>query len=481
MAFDPSIIADIGASGPDIGAAIGKGMQLRDMADAHQLNQLNIQGQRRAASEDAQVNEILKTAKYGTPQELDATVAQVNKVSPRRGMELKQWGQKFQSGEIQNQLDQLTLLDARQGLIVSAIEPIIGQARTMKNNNASDLEVNAFIAKQMPGAIQALRSQVLSDGKPALPDETLKQVSSGKMDLATLESYEKLSSKGLAAIKQRLEEMKAQTGQNKEEETERHNREIEAQGRNRMDLSREKIQRDAEGGLTPDTVQFVAERYLSGDTSVMQGLSKGDRAKIQNASKDIAQIAGLTGKDAAANRAEFTGLLAGERTLAQRQANIDTATQEFKNVAPTVLQAARDLPRGAFVPWNKLEQIWERGTSDPKLARFAQGARTLANLYTRATVPGASSLADREGALHDLPTYTDEKSFEATVDFMLREIDAAQRSPRDVRRDLRETVTGRTESPAGAAVTARTSPGAAAAPAGGPQAALPAGWTVTEH
>lgn len=474
MAFDPSVIASIGDSGPDIAGSMAKGVQLKDMMNREQLNSLQLQGAKRQAGEDQQVQEILKGSDYTSPKGVDETAAKLNRVSPKASMDFKKQAQQYQSGKIQNQLDELTLADSRQGSIVSAIDPIVTQARGMKSKGASDLEVNAFIAQQMPNALQSLRSQTLSDGKPILPDETLKAVSSGKLDLATLESYESRSKAGQSAIKQRLEQMKQDTSEKKESETERHNKVLEGQGQGRLDVSKAKVERDVSGGLTSAAVDEVADRYMAGDTSVMQGLSKEDRRAIQNRTADIAQITGLTGKDLAARRAEYIGIQAGQRTLAQRQANIDTAAQEFTNVAPTVIGAARDLPRGAFVPWNKMVQIWEHGTSDPRLAKFAQGAKTLANLYTRATVPGASSVSDREDALSHLPTYTDEASFEATVQFMEKEIEAARKSPRDVRADLSDSIShpGREASPGGAAPASAASPAAAgAAPSGGPPAA----------
>lgn len=483
MAFDPSVIGSIGENVPDVGAAIGKGVQLREMMDRSQLSRLQTQSAQRQASEDAQVQDILRGSKYDTAQGVDETAAKINRVSPRAAMDFKSKTQAYSSGQVQSELEQLQLSEARSGVVIGAIDPIVSQARSMKSKGASDLEVNAFIAQQMPTAIQSLRSQMLSDGRPALPDETLKAVVSGKMDLPTLESYEQRSKTGQGLIKQRLEQLKADTSVRKEDESERHNRAMESNATARTDIAKAKVERDASGGLTPAAVDEVSDRYMAGDTSVMQGLSKEDRRAIQNHSADVAQIMGLTGKDLAARRAEYQGIMAGQRTLAQRQANIDTAAQEFSNVAPTVIEAARDLPRSAFVPWNKMVQIWEHGTSDERLAKFAQGAKTLANLYTRATVPGASSVSDREDALSHVPTYTDEKSFEATVSFMEKEIEAARKSPRDVRADLSAEITnpGRSKSPAGAPTGAAASPSAAgAAPAGGP-AAIPAGWTVTEH
>ena len=62
---------------------------------------------------------------------------------------------------MQAQLDQLELAGKRQDLIVGAIDPIVAQAREMKNHGASDLDIKAFITQQMPQAVQGLRDQLL--------------------------------------------------------------------------------------------------------------------------------------------------------------------------------------------------------------------------------------------------------------------------------------------------------------------------------
>src|SRR6266567_3158022 len=176
MAFDPSIISAIPDYAGNPIEAREKAVTLKDMMDREQLNSLQLGQKKQEAKENTQVQDILKGSDYSTPQGLAETAQKVNRVSPRAAMDLLKTGQQYQSGQVQQQLDQLELADKRQGLIVNAIDPIVGQARAMKNSGASDLDIKAFITQQMPNTLQQLRSMKLGDGKPVLADDVLKFV-----------------------------------------------------------------------------------------------------------------------------------------------------------------------------------------------------------------------------------------------------------------------------------------------------------------
>lgn len=237
MAFDPSVIGSIADSQADIPGAIGKATTLRDMTNRAQLNELQLHGAQEEAADSAKVKDILKTSDYTTPQGLAKTAAAVNRVSPKASMDLLKQGQQYQSGQVQQQLDQYTLAEKRQDMIVNTLDGVIAEARQLKNSGGSDLDVNALITQRMPAAIQSLRSQKLPDGAPALPDDQLKMVSGQPFTLATLEGYEAKSKQGQAQIKQRLEQFKADTqakaeaGKERgETERERHDVAMEAKG-----------------------------------------------------------------------------------------------------------------------------------------------------------------------------------------------------------------------------------------------------------
>lgn len=235
MAFDPSIISAIPDMAPNPVKAEKEALTIKDMMDRTQLGSLQLGEEQARVKESGQVQDILKKSDYSTPQGLAKTAAAVNRVSPRSAMDLMKTGQAYQSGQIQQQLDQLTLAEKRQDLIVNAIDPIVAQARAMKNSGASDLAVKAYISQQMPTALQNLRGMKLDDGKPALPDDVLKMATSVPYDLATLEGWESKSKAGAAAIKQRKEQFtadtqakRAETDERRLDETERHNRATES-------------------------------------------------------------------------------------------------------------------------------------------------------------------------------------------------------------------------------------------------------------
>jgi hypothetical protein len=219
MAFDPSVIGSIADNQFDPVAAQEKGVQLKDMIDREQLNSLQLGAAKEEAADNAQVKKILQGSKYSTPEEAEETASKLNRVSPKAAMDFLGQTQRYQSGKVQAELDQLTLAGQRQDMIVSAIDPIVAKAQQLKNSGASDLEVNALIAKEVPGALQQLRSQKLPDGKPILPDDQLQAVSQAKYDLPTLISWEQKSKAGAAALKDRREQMKADTEAKKAEAT----------------------------------------------------------------------------------------------------------------------------------------------------------------------------------------------------------------------------------------------------------------------
>jgi hypothetical protein len=199
----------------------------------------------------------------------------------------------------------------------------------------------------------------------------------------------------------------------------------------------------AAGGLDDKGLQSAVDQYRAGDTSAFTGLSKQDKARARNRLGDEDEIRGTTGADQAARNANFAGVKAGERTLGTRQANIDSAVTEAQKILPILRSASDAVPRGKFTSLNEIIQTAERGTSDTALLRFAQAARSFANIYTRAVVPGASGVSDREESIKNLPTFTDQKSFNGVLDIMEQEMKAAKESPAAVREDMSRAITGR--------------------------------------
>jgi hypothetical protein len=297
--FDPSVIGSIA---DDVGSpadAQQRGVSIKDAMDREQLGALQLRGIKQQSAEDSQVKSILQNSKYDTPEGLASTAEKVNRVSPKAAMDLLKTGQQYQSGQIQNQLDQLTLADKKSEMIWSAFDSIAAEARNVKNNGGSDLDANARVAQMLPGVLQQLRKPG-PDGKPLLPDEALQEVTSQPLTLTRLEALEARTKTGQAALKQRIEQFKADT-QSKaegvresqadtqartEQERERHDRQQEqlALKRSGQGLPKPSAgfewKKDAQGNVILDENGGPTETPIKGGPKDPEGSSMSGRQAV---------------------------------------------------------------------------------------------------------------------------------------------------------------------------------------------------------
>lgn len=484
MAFDPSIISQIPDYGPDPIAARAKAYTLADLVNTQEMGKLRLNQARQDQADQTKARDILKTASYSTPDGVMKTAEKLTQAGmPGEAMKFMQTAQSYQSGEIERQTQQLQLAATQQDAIAGTLDNVYGQLEQMRTQGATPAMLDAAAAKLVIPAMQNL-----AQNNPQLVPVVQKFAQNPQnLTYNGIRSAEAASNRGQQMIKSRLDELKANTTAKTEEERERHDRELESQGREKVSQSQEKIdiQRGRDGGLTAESTDSLAEQAMAGDTTALTGLKPADKIKVRNRMADLQQIRGLTGADQAAANAQFAGVKAGERTLGTRQANIDMAVQEAQNIEPILREASAKVPRGGFVPWNKLFQIAEKGSSNKDLLAFAQAAKSFANIYTRATVPGASAVADREAAVEHLPIFTDDASFQAVLDIMDREMQAAKQSPGQVRTDMSRAITGRSEAPPSPGQTANPGAPPAGAASVGPKRitsdadynALPSGST----
>jgi hypothetical protein len=196
--------------------------------------------------------------------------------------------------------------------------------------------------------------------------------------------------------------------------------------------------------LSDATVNFMAEQYLAGDTSVFTNLGRGAQGaeniiRLRNKIAELSGERGTGGAAQAVKNAEYQGLKAGERTLAVRESNIGTAIIEANKFASLAQAASDKLPRGSFVPWNQLQQMGQAAMSNPDLAQFKAYTNSLLQAYTRAVQGSGTVTVDaRRHADEMISTAMSPQAYRAVIQALQSEMRAALEAPRELREMMRQ-------------------------------------------
>jgi hypothetical protein len=239
-------------------------------------------------------------------------------------------------------------------------------------------------------------------------------------------------------------------------------REGAAAGRQERGAELKAAQAD-QGQLDPQTLSTMADQYLAGDRSVMQNLGRGAQGSKNivalrgEIAKKMAE-GGMSGQDMATKMAEFEGLKAGERTLTQRTANIGMRIAEAKTFAPLALQASEKVDRTQFPTLNSLLLAAEKGSGNEDVVRLSVATQSLLNAYAAAVTPTGTPTEGAQSRAHELLDKAwSQGQFRVAIDQLMKEMDAASKSPGMVREEFRKGAAA--PAPGGEPVTGPTSGG----------------------
>lgn len=113
----------------------------------------------------------------------------------------------------------------------------------------------------------------------------------------------------------------------------------------------------------------------------------------------------------------------GARTKGTREANLDIILRVTDSAIPAALAASEKVPRGSWVPINRIIQKGELATSDPALMQFGMANLQLAEGWARAMNPtGVMRESDRDKALSFLSTATSKETYKALVEQLRTQI-----------------------------------------------------------
>jgi hypothetical protein len=158
--------------------------------------------------------------------------------------------------------------------------------------------------------------------------------------------------------------------------------------------------------------------------------------EIVNRSAEITK--GQSTDDTIANRQETKAEQRARLELGAREGKIAPRVEEAKQFAIIAKQASADVPRGDSQLFNSWIQGGEKKfSSDPKLRKFVAANTSLINAYAAATSGGSPTVSDKEHARDMLATAFSKGDYNAAVDQMIVESEAALKAPKTVMKGMR--------------------------------------------
>ena len=411
----------------------GKALQLRQLMNQGQVDDLEMQQKRQAMADDAATRNVFSTISDPTER-----IAALYKVSPKAALSL----QKSQQDLEKSTADIAESKAKTQETIGKAINQKMTQRKDLLNTvndpQSAAQWVQGMFADPDLGSVFAHGGDTVEKAIKRIPTDPKKfaewkaqsQLGADKLiQLTTPDANARLSA-----------------------QTSRANNAATIAQSERASLrtdARMKALTSPDGMLPDETVALMAQQYMAGDTSVMQNLGRGAQG-AQNIIKLRNEIArqttgqGRGGADLAAQNAEYFGTKAGQRTAGTRIANVEMAANEAESLIPLAREASAAVARSGLLPFGKAQVMFDNQTNDPALRQFAAANNALVNVYSRAISPsGVPTVADKEHAREMISTAMNDKSYQAVLNQMQKEITAARSAPQAVRKAFNAAVTGK--------------------------------------
>lgn len=196
--------------------------------------------------------------------------------------------------------------------------------------------------------------------------------------------------------------------------------------------------------LSDDAVDLAAKRLLNGEPAsvVLANFGRGTQGAanitaVQNHFAKLAAGAGMDAEGIATKTQELGSEKRARLELGAREGKIAPRVQEAQNFAYIAKEASAAVPRGTFVPWTKLKQATDASLSDPALAKLKAATNSLVNAYAAAVGGGVPTVHDKEAADKMLSTAQSPEAYNAVVDQLILETEAALQAPKQVMKDMR--------------------------------------------
>ena len=182
--------------------------------------------------------------------------------------------------------------------------------------------------------------------------------------------------------------------------------------------------------LDAATIDQMAQQAWAGDKSIFSNLGRGAQGAqnvvaLRKAIYDMGVKTGKSGADLAAMNAQFVGSQREQSAIGQRVGAAEVSLNELPKVTALSQDAYTNLPRGQFMPFNKLKRAVDTQTSSPAQAAAYAADYAVISAYARALSPtGQPHEADKKRAEDMLSTAQSQEAHQAVLDQINREVTA---------------------------------------------------------
>ena len=443
MPVNPSDISNIGLAGGSPVEAMAQGYKLADLVDQRQINQMRMAG----AQQEQQDLQTLKSlsSKYdlSNPEGQSKFAAEAIKVNPDLGMKLQK--QFYESQSEQNKLteSQYKLMGQKLEFEANAVAPLWQTATQMQAQGRSQQEIDAALMGPVAQTLKTLSQTTLPNGKPVMSQEEISgftaKLQNGNIKSA-LDGIMISHAKGADLLKgQKFGRPVQMTGEQgpgmyQQDPTTGAFRKVGGLAPTAAERGGGAAGGGGAAPLSGNATDLIIDRIKNGESVGDATKGLGPLAKRQVVNR-MGELAGQ--KDENGNplidaktlfnaRIEAGAVKKATETAGTQAGRLKIAEKELDQFAVPALAASEKVPRGSFVPLNKLNQTIDSAISDPNLREFKMWANSLSNTYDQIAGRGGTDVEKRAEVRDLLSTAPDAESFKRVIDVMRQELKGAE-------------------------------------------------------
>jgi hypothetical protein len=396
MAFDPSIISQIPSYAPNPVAAQGQALTLANAAQGYQMGGLELAEKKQQQKDEAAARQILQKSDLSNFEGQTKAAQEITKVSPKMGMDFMAKVQQNRAQETENTLTKLQTADAQVDALSGTIDPIVAQLdQEAKTPGMTPAMLDAK-TKQLaiPAALQL--AQQRPELKPTI-DRFLQNPQ--YLTYQGFKSLDEQTKRGGQAIKDRI-------SQAKQDEIDRHNREMEGNARNRADPNK------GVEALSPEA-QKLKDDLIARDPSFLSR-SKVSANQLNQTIENWAKE-GKSADEVIGGRQGTAGAKAEVSSLYKQKAGLERTEKSITSPGGFLDQAeaaVKEVDLSKAKGLGKLENWTKEQMSDPALQNYHTAVTELRAEYAIVlSKGGVVTEGAREEAKNAVPDYMTPQTF----------------------------------------------------------------------